>query len=88
MLYHWHYQINQCWLQFIQSQETSSDWLEMNEERSSTDQEESQSSWTTWKNYHLWLALHRFADQDADIRQTESLSTSNEHDIKAQNISS
>ncbi len=47
MLYHWHYQINQCWLQFIQSQKTSSDWLKMNEEKSSTDQEESQSSWTT-----------------------------------------
>ncbi len=47
MLYHWHYQINQCWLQFTQSQETSSDWFEMNEEKSSTDQEKSQSSLTT-----------------------------------------
>ncbi len=88
MLYHWHYQINQCWLQSTQSQETSSDWLEINEERSSTDQEESQSSWTTWEDYHLWLTLRRFADRDADIQQTESLSASNEHDIEAQNISS
>ncbi len=88
MLYHWHYQINQCWLQFTQSQETSSDWFKMNEKRLSTDQEESQSSWTTWEDYHLWLALCRFADRDADIRQTESLSAFNEHDIEVQNISS
>ncbi len=54
----------------------------MNEERSSTDQEESQSSWTIWENYHLWIALHKFADQDADIQQTESLNAFNEHDIK------
>ncbi len=55
----------------------------MNEERLSTDQEESQSSWITWEDYHLWLALRRFADRDVDIWQTESLSASNEHDIEA-----
>ncbi len=60
----------------------------MNEEKSSTDQEESQLSWTTWEDYYLWLTLHRFADQDADIRQTESSSAFNKHDIEAQNISS
>ncbi len=60
----------------------------MNEEKSSTDQEESQLSWTTWEDYHLWLALHKFADRDADIWQTESSNASNEHDIEAQNISS
>ncbi len=60
----------------------------MNEEKSSTDKEESQSSWITWEDYHLWLALHKFADWDADIRQTELLSAFNEHDIEVQNISS
>ncbi len=60
----------------------------MNEEKSSTDQKESQSSWTIWEDYHLWLALCRFADQDADIQQTELSSAFNEHDIEAQNISS
>ncbi len=60
----------------------------MNKERSSTDQEESQSSWITWENYHLWLALRRFADWDADIRQTKSSSAFNEHNIEVQNISS
>ena len=67
MLYHWHYQINQCWLQFIQDQKISSDWFKVNEEKSSINQEESQLSWTTWKNYHLWLALYRFKNRDADI---------------------
>ncbi len=60
----------------------------MNEEKLSTDQEKSQSSWTIWEDYHLWLALRRFANWDADIQQTESLSTFNEHDIEVQNISS
>ncbi len=39
----------------------------MNEERSSTNQEESQSSWIIWEDYHLWLALRRFTDRDVDI---------------------
>jgi len=39
----------------------------MNKERLSTDQEESQLSWTIWENYHLWLALRRFKNRDADI---------------------
>ena len=55
----------------------------MNEERLSINQEESQSSWITWENYHLWLALRRFADREADIQQTESLSAFNEHNIEA-----